>query len=47
MTQEQRLRIAISDAIQDSLGMMMLSEEILEDMVDNIVFSIQNLVRED
>jgi hypothetical protein len=43
--QERRLRVAISDAIQDSLGMMMLDEDTLEDMLDAIIDSITTLVR--
>jgi hypothetical protein len=42
--QERRLRVAISDAVQDSMGMMMLDEAVLEDMVDAIIDSIVTLV---
>lgn len=42
--QERRLRTAISDAIQDSLGLMVLEEETLDDMVESVMLAIKNLV---
>jgi hypothetical protein len=42
--QWERLRTAVSDAIQDSLGMMMLDEETLEDMLDAVMDAISRLV---